>query len=94
MWMWHMQNRTLEYQAQTTGIRNLRTPDYLEQTLKLPPQADQHRIVETVSTMDDVLSSTEQAITDAKGLRSGLLSDLLSGDHEIPETYDHLHGAA
>jgi type I restriction enzyme S subunit len=94
MWMWHMQNRTLEYQAQTTGIRNLRTPDYLEQTLKLPPQADQYRIVETVSAMDDVLSSTEQAISDTKGLRSGLLSDLLSGDHEIPEAYDHPHGAA
>jgi len=94
MWMWHLQNRTLEYQAQTTGIRNLRTPDYLEQTLKLPPQADQHQIVETVSAMDDVISSTEQAISDAKELRSGLLSDLLSGDHEIPESYDYLLGVA
>jgi type I restriction enzyme S subunit len=94
MWMWHLQNRTLEYQAQTTGIRNLRTPDYLEQTLKLPPQADQHQIVETVSAMDDVISSTEQAISDAKELRSGLLSDLLSGAHEIQESYDRLLGAA
>jgi restriction endonuclease S subunit len=92
--MWHLQNRTLEYQAQTTGIRNLRTPDYLEQTLKLPPQADQHQIVETVSAMDDVISSTEQAISDAKELRSGLLSDLLSGAHEIQESYDRLLGAA
>ena len=94
MWMWHMQNRTLEYQAQTTGIRNLRTPDYLEQTVKLPSQADQYRVVETVSAMDDVLNSTEQAIGHAKKLRSSLLSGLLSGEHEIPESYDRLIGAA
>ena len=94
MWMWHSENKTLEYQAQTTGIRNLRTPDYLEQVISLPPLAEQNRIVEIVSSMDDVIQSTEQAVTDAKNLRSGLLSDLLSGEHEIPESYDVFVGAA
>jgi type I restriction enzyme S subunit len=94
MWHWHFENKTLEYQAQTTGIRNLRTPDYLEQFIALPPLAEQKRIVEIVSSMDDVIQSTEQAVTDAKNLRSGLLSDLLSGDHEIPASYDSLMGAA
>jgi hypothetical protein len=44
--------------------------------------------------MDDVIQTTEQAVTNAKNLRSGLLSDLLSGEHEIPESYDVFVGAA
>jgi type I restriction enzyme S subunit len=60
----------------------------------LPPLSEQEEIVGIVSAMDDVITSTEQAISDAKELRSGLLSDLLSGDHEIPESYDRLLGAA
>ena len=94
MWMWHFENRTLEFQAQTTGIRNLRTPDYLDQCMALPPLSEQQRIVAIVSSMDDVIQSTEQAVVKAQSLRSGLLSDLLSGEHEIPESYDRLLGAA
>ena len=60
----------------------------------LPPLDEQKRIVEIVSAMDDVIQSTEQAVLDAKNLRSGLLSDLLSGEHEIPASYDSLLGAA
>jgi len=44
--------------------------------------------------MDEVIQSTEQAVVDAKNLRSGLLSDLLSGEHEIPASYDVFVGAA
>jgi hypothetical protein len=44
--------------------------------------------------MDEVVQSSEQAFIDAKNLRSGLLSDLLSGNHEIPASYDSLLGAA
>ena len=50
--------------------------------------------MEIVSSMDDVIQSTEKAVVDAKNLRSGLLSDLLSGEHEIPKAYDSLLGAA
>jgi type I restriction enzyme S subunit len=60
----------------------------------LPPIEEQKRIVEIVSSMDDLIQSTEQAVVDAKNLRSGLLSDLLSGDHEIPASYDSFLGAA
>jgi hypothetical protein len=33
-------------------------------------------------------------MNEAKRLRSGLLSDLLSGEHEIPASYDKVIGAA
>ena len=59
----------------------------------LPSVKEQNRIVEIVSSMDEVIQSTEQAVVDAKSLRSGLLSDLLSGEYEIPVSYDSLLGA-
>jgi hypothetical protein len=62
--------------------------------IQLPPIDEQKRIVEIVSSMDEVIQSTEQAVIDAKALRSGLLSDLLSGDHEIRASYDSVLGSA
>jgi hypothetical protein len=44
--------------------------------------------------MDDGISATEKLISETKQLRSGLLSDLLSGEHEIPESYEKVMGAA
>jgi restriction endonuclease S subunit len=58
----------------------------------LPPLYEQKRIVEIVSSMDDMIQSSGQAVVEAKNLRSGLLSDLLSGEHEIPKSYDKLLG--
>ena len=60
----------------------------------LPPISEQNRIVDIVSSMDDVIQAAERAVVEAKNLRSGLLSDLLSGEHEIPVSYDELLGAA
>jgi len=77
-----------------TRMPRTSTTDLASIEVQLPPLDEQNRIVEIVSSMDDVIQSTEQAVADAKNLRSGLLSDLLSGDHEIPASYDSLLGAA
>jgi type I restriction enzyme S subunit len=61
-------------------------------TINLPPLVEQKRIVETISSMDDGIEASERAVAAAKNLRSGLLSDLLSGEHEIPKSYDELMG--
>ncbi len=90
MWLWHSEGRTLGYQAQTTGIRNLRTKDYLAQTIRLPPRAGQERIVDIASAVGDLVTASKEAIAATTRLRNGLLSELLSGDHEIPESYDLL----
>ena len=65
-----------------------------EMQVNLPPIAEQRRIVGIVSSMDGVIQAAERAVVEAKNLRSGLLSDLLSGEHEIPVSYDELLGAA
>jgi type I restriction enzyme S subunit len=63
-------------------------------TMNLPPLAEQKRIVDVVSSMDEVIHATESTLSEANCLRSGLLSDLLSGEHEIPDLYDRFLGAA
>ncbi len=62
--------------------------------VNLPPLPEQKRIVEIVNTIDEVISQTELKTSKAQNLRSGLLSDLLSGEHESPVTYDKVMGAA
>jgi len=78
----------------TTGRQRLSWQDLSGIELNLPPIEQQQRIIEIVSSMDEVIQSSEQAVSDAKSLRSGLLSDLLSGEHEIPESYDRFLRAA
>jgi type I restriction enzyme S subunit len=68
--------------------------DLKDLRLRLPPLIEQRRIVGIVSSIDDVIHTTESAIAEATSLRSGLLSDLLSGKHGIPASYDRLLGAA
>ena len=62
--------------------------------LKIPPLPEQKRIVDIVNTIDEVISQTELTTSKAQNLRAGLLSDLLSGDHAIPNSYDKVMGAA
>ena len=62
--------------------------------VNLPPLPEQKRIVEIINTIDEVIAKTALATNKAKELRSGLLSDLLSGEHEIPADYDKVIGAA
>ena len=71
-----------------TRMPRTSTSDLASIPVFLPPLVEQERIVKIASSMDEVIQATEQAIEDAKSLRSGLLSDLLSGEHEIPESYD------
>ena len=52
------------------------------------------RIVDVVESVDGAIAAADVAAADARDLRSALLSDLLSGDHEIPESYDRFLGAA
>ena len=62
--------------------------------LRVPGLLEQEKIIGIISMIDEVIIKTELAICEAKNLRSGLLSDLLSGTHEIPTGYDKVIGAA
>lgn len=74
--------------------RNINRKMLREFVFQLPPLHEQERIVDLVSTVDSYIEAIERQIASTMSLRSGLLSDLLSGDHEIPASYDQLIGAA
>jgi type I restriction enzyme S subunit len=61
--------------------------------INLPSIAEQKEIVEIILVFDKEIEALDSTISKTKNLRSALLSDLLSGSHEIPTTYDKLIGA-
>jgi len=62
--------------------------------IKIPPLSRQEEIVDLISGFELTISHLEGSLNKTKTLRSGLLSDLLSGEHEIPASYDKVIGAA
>jgi hypothetical protein len=55
---------------------------------------DQETVSKLIMTFDDTIRASAVLIDSAQNLRSGLLSDLLSGEHEILASYDKVIGAA
>ena len=88
MWNWHRTGRTLGYQSQTTGIRNLRTKDYLSQSLVVPAVDQQSVLVSLIEAIVEVAHLAAANAAAGSNARLSLLADLLSGDHSIPESYD------
>jgi restriction endonuclease S subunit len=62
--------------------------------IKIPPVSQQNEIVDLISGFELNISQLEESLNKSKTLRSGLLSDLLSGEHEIPANYDKAMGPA
>jgi len=56
----------------------------------LPPLDEQRRIVDIVSAAEEHASAADSLANTLRSLRSALLADLLSGDREIPASYDEL----
>lgn len=77
-----------------TRMPRTSTEDLASIEIKLPPMAEQIKLAELFSTFDTEISKLGIALEKSKILRSGLLSDLLSGEHEISASYDKVIGAA
>lgn len=59
-------------------------------TLMLPPLRVQQQIADLIKAVDDEIVVAEAVASRTRALRSALLSDLLSGQHEIPASYDEV----
>jgi type I restriction enzyme S subunit len=62
--------------------------------IPLPELAEQDEIFSVVSQIDALITSTNDLIVQTITLRTGLLSDLLNGVHEIHASYDKVIGTA
>jgi type I restriction enzyme S subunit len=62
--------------------------------IDIPPLSTQTEISGIIQELDKYSFGIQKAIYKSQELRLGLLSDLLSGNHEIPSTYDKVMGAA
>ena len=72
----------------------VRPNDVSDFTFMLPPLNDQVTVSQLIRIFDDLIKDSSILVSSAQNLRSGLLSNLLSGEHEIPSGYDKVMGAA
>jgi type I restriction enzyme S subunit len=94
----------LRSETRGTVIQYLKKGQFTDAKIKLPPLAEQKRIVDLISSVDSyiqVISSQSEKSKENNDLlssvtrfRSALLSDLLSGKHEIPSSYDKVMDTA
>lgn len=68
--------------------------DFLRLSVKVPSLSDQRKIIDLVGAADETTEAVRATTSALKDLRSGLLAALLSGEHEIPSTYDEVMSAA
>jgi len=54
----------------------------------LPPLGEQRRIVDLVGSFDEQVSCLESQVESVRSFRSGVLSELLSGERLLDELYD------
>lgn len=66
------------FQQQTTGMSNLHVKDYLGYEVEIAPPAQQERIAEILSTVDDAIEQTEALIAKTQQIKAGLTHDLFT----------------
>ena len=77
-----------------TKMPKLNRVDLFSIPVQLPPLSDQLRIAELLVDFENLETGVSAILNRSRRLRNALLSDLLSGNHEIPASYDELLAAA
>lgn len=75
LWHRHLTGKTIDFQKQTTGIRNLQVQDYLGEAVPIPPIEAQKLILLEVTAVEKAAAAALDAIGSAKALRMSLLND-------------------
>jgi type I restriction enzyme S subunit len=84
----------IEMNTGYTTVKHISSRQILAISIPLPPLHEQARIVEIISSMDEFINGIELTLEESRKLRSAFLSDLLSGKHEIPKSYDKIMDGA
>ena len=76
--------RLVEEKIAGSSQKNLNTGWLKEFFVVLPPQNEQKHIAETLSDVDDMLSSLEKLIAKKKAIKRGAMQELLTGKKRLP----------
>jgi type I restriction enzyme S subunit len=89
--MYWVQHNRAEFVSRSAGstFKEISNANVRAIPITLPPLAEQKRISDVISSLDKTTRALEDTVVTANLLRTGLLADLLSGEHEIPQNYDH-----
>jgi type I restriction enzyme S subunit len=77
-----------------TRMPRTSTDDLASIEVQLPPMSQQEQLADLFGAFDANIVRLNLSLEKTQLLRSGILSDLLSGKHEIPASYDKVFGAA
>jgi len=77
-----------------TRMPRTSTDDLASIEVKLPPMPQQEQLADLFGAFDANIARLNISLEKTQLLRSGILSDLLSGEHGIPASYDKVIGAA
>lgn len=86
--------RQFESMAAGSGVRNLNIEVVKKVKVKIPTIEVQKELASVINEFDNFIIKLTRQLHSGMDLRQALLSDLLSGDHEIPASYDKVIGAA
>lgn len=86
--------RQFESLAAGSGVRNLNIEVVKKVKVKIPTIEVQKELASVINEFDNFIINLTKQIHSGFNLRNALLSDLLSGEHRIPESYDTVMGAA
>ena len=90
-----VQRRISEAASGTTGLGNIAISWIKQLDVPWPSEVERKRITVIADSLDEVVVAGLATQRRLGALRSALIADLLSGDHEIPPSYDRfLDGAA
>ena len=75
---------TKPFVFESTGVPQLTVPQIKNTLIPLPPFAEQNRIAEALSDIDELISSLEKLIAKKKAIKQGAMQQLLTGKIRLP----------
>ena len=75
---------TKPFVFESTGVPQLTVPQIKNTLIPLPPFAEQNRIAEALSDIDELISSLEKLIAKKKAIKQGTMQQLLTGKTRLP----------
>lgn len=84
----------LDQNARGVAQRGIYLNQIRDLEIPIPTLTEQLAVVSNIEVLDNFVQETQKVLAQTQKLRAAMLSELLSGEHEIPVSYDKVIGAA